>query len=331
MNTLLQILLYLWIATTAMMIVTWYLRRRSNNSEGEARANAAKFQLTETANGATMEPAPHPALIGPTTSGSLSAAGKSDLAALGITTTDTIDFELPDDPGSTISDQVVIEQIAAAQTISAETAGYNNDKDDDEITPDDTTDNSNETTPDDTTDNSNETTPDDTAAGEAIGDNSSAPDDFADGLAEQPDEGFDAKEVDSGTADSSLSALSVVHPRALTDMLDGIELPYDLVPVTAVVEDPDRHLIFLTTHSNAEEVGTRFADELIRLGFEFTPVGLDQAIAKRGDDTVSMTIVPKADEVNDANGRRYGAAGIGDVALELWIGESPSPPTARSI
>jgi hypothetical protein len=120
-------------------------------------------------------------------------------------------------------------------------------------------------------------------------------------------------------------------PRTLSDMLDGIKLPYDLTPVTAAVEDPDRHLIFLTTHSNAEEVGTKFADELIRLGYGFEPVGLDQAVASRNADVVSMLIVPKAAEVETGNGPRYGAAAVGDVALELWVGRRPAPPVVPEL
>ena len=114
----------------------------------------------------------------------------------------------------------------------------------------------------------------------------------------------------------------------MTDLLEGIRLPYDLMPVTSAVEDADRHIVFLTTHSNAGEVGKRFADELERLGFELESVEFDQAVAVRGDDVVSMKIVPDADQVEVAGGRRYGAAGAGDVALETWIGRSPAPPAA---
>ncbi len=116
--------------------------------------------------------------------------------------------------------------------------------------------------------------------------------------------------------------------RTLTDVLEGIQLPYDLMPVTSVVDNPDRHLIFLTTHSNAGEVGKKFADELERLGFEMESVDFDQAVAARDDDVVSMKIVPEAHLVEVADELRYGAAGPGDVALEVWFGRSPVPPSA---
>lgn len=115
--------------------------------------------------------------------------------------------------------------------------------------------------------------------------------------------------------------------RTLTDILEGIRLPYDLMPVTSVIEDADRHLIFLTTHSDAGEVGKRFAEELERLGFELDAVEFDHAVAVRGDDVVSMKIVPDPEKVEGGDSLRYGAAGPGDVALETWIGRSSVPPS----
>ncbi len=132
---------------------------------------------------------------------------------------------------------------------------------------------------------------------------------------------------DGAMVTSLIPALSADRLRTLTDMLEGIKLPYDLTPVPSVVDDPDRHLVFLTTHSNAAEVGRRFADELERLGFELETVEFDQAVAVRGDEVVSMKIVPDADQVIVAGGPRYGAAGSGDVALETWIGRSSVPPS----
>lgn len=133
---------------------------------------------------------------------------------------------------------------------------------------------------------------------------------------------------DGAVATSLVASATGDRPRTMTDLLEGIRLPYDLMPITSAVEDADRHVVFLTTHSNAGEVGKRFADELERLGFELESVEFDQAVAVRGSDVVSIKIVPEADQVEVAGGRRYGAAGRGDVALEAWIGRSPVPPSA---
>ncbi len=138
----------------------------------------------------------------------------------------------------------------------------------------------------------------------------------------------EAPKAHTGVAPVPIPPLAPANERTLADMLDGIDLPYDLSPVTSVVDDPDRHLVFLTTHSNAEEVGRRFADELERLGFRFEPVDFDQAVGTRGDDIVSVKVVPDADQVDLGDGPRYGAAGRGDVALELWVGRTAAPPAA---
>ncbi|MDH3301772.1 MAG: hypothetical protein OES24_14835 [Acidimicrobiia bacterium] len=144
-----------------------------------------------------------------------------------------------------------------------------------------------------------------------------------------PERGQADLPTDGAVATSVIPTLTDDGGLTLTDMLEGIKLPYDLMPVPSVVEDPDRHIIFLTTHSNAGEVGKRFADELERLGFELESVDFDQAVAVRGDDVVSMKIVPNADQVEVGGSPRYGAAGSGDVALETWIGRSPVPPASR--
>ncbi len=138
-----------------------------------------------------------------------------------------------------------------------------------------------------------------------------------------------ADETDTN-AETEPESLAAPHPatlvRSLDDMLDGIELPYDLTPIHCLVENPERHLVFLSTHQDARDIGTRFADEVIRLGYEFQPVGLDQAIAIRGEDVISMTVTGEANEVEDGDRLRYWPAGDGDVALELWVGRSTSPP-----
>lgn len=279
MNTLFEILVYVWIGISAMMVVTLFLRRRSMKAERAADPEAVKLNLPEPKTGVDnegAEKAPHPAFVGadadraggPDTNDA-DAGDDEPTNLFATTTTDTLDIVVADDEAADVTES---EPAAESETEQSE---------------------SGESAIDDLSDHYKDETSDSEAAEQHISDGSELPQ---------------------------------LEPRTLIDMLDGIELPYDLTPVTAAVEDPDRHLIFLTTHSNAEEVGTRFADEMIRLGYEFSPVGLDQAIASRNGDMISMTIVPEAANVDDGNGPRYGAAGQGDVALELWVGDAPSPP-----
>ncbi|MDH3294851.1 MAG: hypothetical protein OER95_11090 [Acidimicrobiia bacterium] len=270
MTLLFQILLYLWIAITSMLLVTWYLRHRSTKADRSPDPNPALVGFEGSTEPQILEPVAHPAFIG-----------------------------------------------SWDRSTSAEPAGFEDESTDDPIIGGDPTFATTTTT-----------TAIDVVTSDGVEGPTSDDDPESSTAVESStrDEGWTDHEGSTPEEGSESSTLPCVDHRTLFDMLDGIKLPYDLTPITSAVEDPDRHLIFLTTHSNAEEVGTRFADEITRLGYTFTPVGLDRAIATRGDDSVSMTIVPKANEVMNANGPRYGAAGAGDVALEVWVGRSSNPP-----
>jgi hypothetical protein len=362
MNTLLQILLYLWIAITAMLLVTWYLRRRTavdvpspaldvanthpraavGASVGDHRAGKASGEPDSTdlkgsdeAESERSKPrqAMHPALLG--TAGqapwSTDPVYPTPIEGGGNDCADLDDGNIPAE-----ADHGYADTEETGRETATDYADTTDDTPTDDADPDhtETVDDAFTDTTDDETDPDHTETVDDALTDDTNADADDEPEEFN----AVTDDHYDRRRTlteervdsDEDSADGSGVALPDVHARVLTDMLDGIQLPYDLTPITSAVEDPDRHLIFLTTHSNAEEVGTRFADELIRLGYAFTPIGLDQAIATRGDDIVSMMIAPKADEVRNASGPRYGAAGPGDVALELWTGRSSTPPsTAR--
>ena len=59
----------------------------------------------------------------------------------------------------------------------------------------------------------------------------------------------------------------IAEPLPTVDqLLEGITLTHDLVPLTARIEDPDRHAIFISSHPEPAEVGTAFADELATRG-----------------------------------------------------------------
>ena len=115
----------------------------------------------------------------------------------------------------------------------------------------------------------------------------------------------------------------------ILDLLDGVTLPHDLTPLTARIEDPNRHAIFISPNPDAAEVGTAFADELAAQGFEIEAAGFDQALATRGPDVLSMRISPEAGSVTDGDEPRYPSADTDDVAIEVWLGNG-NPPTLSS-
>lgn len=120
----------------------------------------------------------------------------------------------------------------------------------------------------------------------------------------------------------------VVRPPTILELLDGISLPYDLTSLTARIEDPDRHAVFLSTHGDAGDVGTAFADQLVELGYEIEAAGFDQATAKRNGDVVSMRISADAGSCDEGEEPRYPTANASDVAIEVWTGTGPPPQLA---
>lgn len=120
-----------------------------------------------------------------------------------------------------------------------------------------------------------------------------------------------------GVGLSSTSAPSI--GESVIDLLADMELPYDLEPMD--LGNDGRRAVYLSRHPNPEDVGTEFADELVKLGYSIEPMGLDRAVARRGHDVLHMRIVPGAGAVvaDDGETRPYGQASTTDTALEVWI------------
>ncbi len=102
-----------------------------------------------------------------------------------------------------------------------------------------------------------------------------------------------------------------------------------LTPANERVADPTRHTILVSPHDDAEAVGTAFADELAKAGFEIEPDGVDQARAVRGDEVLSLRISPNAGTRGSGKYRRYPTAGDNDVAIEVWVGSGSPPKLAK--
>lgn len=119
-----------------------------------------------------------------------------------------------------------------------------------------------------------------------------------------------------------------LRTATIMDHFEGIDLPFDLAPATGRILNSEHHAIFVSSHGDAEAVGTAFADELVRLGFTVEPAGFDQALATREDTVLSLRISPSAGTVKSDDGKspRYPGARRGDVAIEIWTGKGEPPP-----
>jgi hypothetical protein len=107
-------------------------------------------------------------------------------------------------------------------------------------------------------------------------------------------------------------------PRApVAELVAGIALPCDLVPlVTGDELDPHR-AVFATTAHDATEVGAALADELERLGFSLRTVGDTEAVATRAGAELRVRIHDPGPHA-DRDGRPlFPTAPRGGVVVEL--------------
>lgn len=77
----------------------------------------------------------------------------------------------------------------------------------------------------------------------------------------------------------------------LGEALRGIAMPSDLAPLVHIAGgDPNRRAVFATTGRALERVGAEVAEELQRLGFALEPMGPQDAIARRGEDSLAVRL-----------------------------------------
>jgi hypothetical protein len=106
--------------------------------------------------------------------------------------------------------------------------------------------------------------------------------------------------------------------------LAGIRLPCDLVPLTNIADRPDvaDRVAFVTTGVPAETVGTAFANEVERLGYELIPLGEDRLQAEREGTRIDVAIHPFPGGVQTGSGSAFPTAPEGSVVVEVWIADS---------
>jgi hypothetical protein len=130
----------------------------------------------------------------------------------------------------------------------------------------------------------------------------------------------------SADAPTAPPAGEVDAPRAAAgsatvgDLLRGIRLPLDLVPLTTMTPRPEvgDRVAFWTDRAPAERVGVEFADEIERLGYEVRPVNDTTLRATRGADTFTARLYSTPAHANVAGIPMFPSVPPAAVVVEVW-------------
>jgi hypothetical protein len=109
---------------------------------------------------------------------------------------------------------------------------------------------------------------------------------------------------------------------SVAELLSGIRLPEDLVPITMMEPRGDiveRVAFASDPGADPKRVGTAFADELQRLGYTVAASGEDQLAATRGTDHLLCQLHVDARYAEIAGKRAFPAVPDNAVVIEVWI------------
>jgi len=101
--------------------------------------------------------------------------------------------------------------------------------------------------------------------------------------------------------------------------LQGIVMPCGLAPVARPDEGllADYRVAFVTDDADAATVGAAVGDELERLGYAVASTSATEAVARRDEVVVRVTIYPRPGEALRGDGPLFPAAPEGSVGIEF--------------
>jgi hypothetical protein len=107
---------------------------------------------------------------------------------------------------------------------------------------------------------------------------------------------------------------------ALPELLAGITLPHELVPLTQsdVAIDLASHIGVHTRKASAEVVTSAMCAELEKLGYDVERESMLKVRASGDRGTVLVEVHPDGARVLDGTARRFPTATEGSVVVELW-------------
>lgn len=135
------------------------------------------------------------------------------------------------------------------------------------------------------------------------------------------DQDFPAVTMRTGDDAPSLRDLIDRPTVSVADILEGITMPCDLVPLTSTVGDEDlstaKRVVFFTNGHPAPRVGSALADELARLGMEVESSDASGAVATNEAGCVELTIYANPETVQAGNGPAFPTAPNDSVVVEI--------------
>ncbi len=108
----------------------------------------------------------------------------------------------------------------------------------------------------------------------------------------------------------------------LPELLAGITLPHELVPLTQIDTDIDlaTHVVVATKKVPAETVAEGLVAELERLGYQIERPTMTELTAQGERGTLRLLIHPDGSHVHDGGTRRFPTAEEKMVVVELFAG-----------
>ncbi|MCP3911767.1 MAG: hypothetical protein GY713_12520 [Actinomycetia bacterium] len=126
-----------------------------------------------------------------------------------------------------------------------------------------------------------------------------------------------AARLDSDTVDPDAKA-------TVAELVKGITLPPDLVPLTHTSPTAADHVVFLATATEGTAVGPDIADALEKIGLTIEPISANEILASRpGMGSMHVAIHEAPHTVLRAHGPAFPTAPTGSVVVELWTGPRP--------
>lgn len=125
----------------------------------------------------------------------------------------------------------------------------------------------------------------------------------------------------SPTARAPSAGASSTGAPSLAELLQGISLPHDLVPLTQALpaSGPVTSLVAATSTASPEQVGAALADEIERLGYVVSTTGAQTAMAEGPRGAIEIEVHPNASTATDGGQLKFPTAPAGSVVVELRV------------